>query len=39
MIGSIVLTLNYKFVSKKQDVHMQTIKSLKDSIRYLKIKK
>jgi len=39
MIGSIVLTLNQKFVSTKQDIYMQTIRSLKDSIRYLKIKR
>jgi len=38
MLGSIVLTLNHKFLNKKQDIYLQTIKSLKNAIRYLNVK-
>ena len=38
MLGSIVLTLNHKFLTKRQNIYLQNIKSVKDSIRYLKIK-
>jgi NADH-quinone oxidoreductase subunit J len=38
MIGAIILTLNQKFLNKRQDAYKQTIKSFKNSIRYIKNK-
>lgn len=39
MIGAIVLTLNHKFANKRQDIYIQTVRSLQSSIRYLKNQK